>query len=473
MLKLSIKFMSVLLILGLNYSGLFAVGQALAYYFDNESSGGNSFSAASLDFSFTNFQVEHAIGLNEDFTFNSVLMNNGSLPFQYTYAVEKMSGNDNFCNALGLEAKLNGVKKHDNGLMAFAGGPETTLGTWRFEFELPYDAIGFSHGDICELDFVFKGWQMEMPSYGSGGFSDEERIRVILTANMIVLNEFLPKPDGIAYGFDFGNDSSDMPQGEWVEIYNNSDSAFDLAGWYIKDSLESDTNKIIITALNTYPASTVINGKSWLVVFMNKAVLNNTGDTVKLYDISNTLIDSYSYANPPDYCDIEPTPGDENSTTAIGSCADVPSNKSYARIPDGIGDWVDPVPTPGWMNSLYATAIPILTPSVQASVQENVLVEELVIEEDTTPTVEEISEPEPVVEEIAEEIIVEEEEIVEEIVETVTEEETVLVEEVVETVIEEEPVVEQLVEEVIETLVEEGGAIIEEEAPVVQEEINT
>jgi len=168
----------------------------------------------------------------------------------------------------------------------------------------------------------------------------------------IVLNEFLPDPDGEEYGFDFGDDSDYMPQGEWIEIYNNSDNSFDLAGWYIRNSLESDANKIVITNLNTVPASTVIGAKNWLVVYMNKAILNNMGDTVRLFDNSNRLIDLYVYTTDSDYCDIEPTPGDDNSTDTFGSCAGVPPNKSYARIPDGTDDWVDPIPTPGTPNKV-------------------------------------------------------------------------------------------------------------------------
>jgi len=32
----------------------------------------------------------------------------------------------------------------------------------------------------------------------------------------VVLNEFLPNPDGI-----FGDDGDDAPFGEWIELYNN------------------------------------------------------------------------------------------------------------------------------------------------------------------------------------------------------------------------------------------------------------
>ena len=37
---------------------------------------------------------------------------------------------------------------------------------------------------------------------------------------------------------------------------------------------------------------------------------------------------------------------------AVGTLGSVPADKSYARIPDGTGDWVDPIPTPGAPNVL-------------------------------------------------------------------------------------------------------------------------
>lgn len=339
------------LIVGLNAAGLLAVGETLAAFYDTEESTGNGFSAGSLDFSLTETDFDFSIGLTEEIDFSSILTTSGTIPFVYEVGAEKISGSDTFCDALDLEAELNGSEKHGDSLLALDVPAATTLGTWTFAITLPVGATGITHGEKCEVDFVFRAWQSEL-SYPEG-FNDEERINITFTSRMIVLNEFLPNPEDVEYGFDFGKDSSDMPQGEWVELYNNSDSSFDLAGWYIWDASGSETNKIFITGGNTSSTTTIIPAGGWLVVYMNKAVLNNTtGDTVKLYDGSSTLIDSHMYTLDPDYCDIEPTPGDENSTITTGDCGGVPPNKSYARIPDGIGGWVDPIPTPGGVNKL-------------------------------------------------------------------------------------------------------------------------
>ena len=90
---------------------------------------------------------------------------------------------------------------------------------------------------------------------------------------------------------------------------------------------------------------------------MNKAFLNNSGtETITLYNSSDVLVDSYSYTLPADFCNLKPTEGDTNdengSGTGTGCTSTMPTNKSYARIPDGTGSWVDPIPTPGEPNKM-------------------------------------------------------------------------------------------------------------------------
>ncbi len=165
----------------------------------------------------------------------------------------------------------------------------------------------------------------------------------------IVLNEFLPNPEGKQYGHDFGRDSDKMPKGEWVELYNNSNVSMDLTGWYIRTDSSGGGNKVEITASNTDLHTTVIEGNSWLVVYMNKALLSNRRGKVKFFNERNMLIDAYDYDNA-EFCDLEPTPGEENDESGTGDCSGVPGNKSFARIPDGVGAWIDPIPTPGREN---------------------------------------------------------------------------------------------------------------------------
>ena len=144
--------------------------------------------------------------------------------------------------------------------------------------------------------------------------------------NQIVINEFLPNPTG--------SDDAPMPLGEWVELYNLSGSAINVAGWTLYD--DSNSNPLVISSSNSDNngntadgGETIVPAHGYLVVYLNGAYsewLNNSGgDSVRLYSGtagSAPLRDSYSYAGA------------------------APENKSYARIPDGVGNFVDPIPTP-------------------------------------------------------------------------------------------------------------------------------
>jgi len=535
MKEISLKSTVLFLIICLNWLGLSTIGQTWAYFNDTENSTGNVYSAGFLDFSLINTDIEELIGveLGEDIEFLSIaIKTTGSFDIQYRARAEKMSGsNDDFCDALEMEVFHSQIS-HDDSLLSFNTATTTAFGTWAFEIELPFTSTHIPHGVECNVDLVFEGWQTDIEDYADGGFTDEERIHLRLTSRMIVLNEFLPYPDGEAYGFDFGNDSSTMPRGEWVELYNNSDSDVDLDGWYIKDA---DNNTIGITASSTDLASTIIPAGDWIVVYMNEAVLDNDGDTVNLFDANDTLIDSYSYSNH-DYCELEPTAGSENSYDASGgSCGDIPSNKSYARIPDGIGTWVDPIPTPGMMNIPEDENAVLVDPTPASSIIEEIIEEIMSIEEDEDSLYEEVEvlvideinvEQEPTMEENVEEvvediipvpeIIIEEQsvEAIELFVEEVVEEETVsefdsvdafeeivedileIVEDIipvpeiiieeqpieaielfVEEVVEEEPIEETVVEEVIEEepveeIVEQEQPVSEPEEVIIEEEEN-
>lgn len=350
------KCLVLALLIGMNWQGLWAVGETVAFFNDTEESAGNGFTAGKLDFSLDPTEIDEEINLGGSVSFSSDIVDTNNVAWKYTVEAEKISGSDDMCNALELAADVNGAAQYDGAFLLLHTEATSTIGMWDFDVSLPNDAPDVADGDTCEIDIVWRGWQAEIPTYEESGFSDEERISVTLTAREtsnqnVVLNEFLPNPNGFEYGFDFGEDHDDKPQGEWVELYNINSAPFDLTGWYIEDASGSAGNTIYITSANTDLATTTIGGTGWLVVYMNKAVLNNTGDTVKLFNADGELIDSHTYTSN-DYCDLEPTPGEPNDTEPSGDCGGVPPNKSYARIPDGVGEWVDPIPTPGGVNKL-------------------------------------------------------------------------------------------------------------------------
>ena len=194
----------------------------------------------------------------------------------------------------------------------------------------------------------------------------------------IVLNEFLPDPDMSANGLNFGDDNDSNPLGEWVELYNNGDEPIDVVGWYLADASGGLGNiQAVISGSNTDTGGTVIAAHGWLVVFMNKTTLGNSNaEEIHLFTVDDIEVDFVAYNNPSDYCEFDPTLGTSNPTSTstasgtpgLGPDADcsqtaVAPNKSYARIPDGTGDWVDPIPTPGAPNILDEESAAAMEPS--------------------------------------------------------------------------------------------------------------
>lgn len=306
------------------------INETFAYFNDSAIISENSFTAKTLDLSTSSSDLGK---VNLDATLNYSIINQGDLAFEYGMSVEVYDDSDiSFCNELNISIS----KDTDNLYTGNLTGLNFTKLIGGTEDNLTFIITDPGHnsvGKVCNFNFISKAWQ-ETLDY-SKGFTDIAYSKVVVYSNNvdfssfkgIVLNEFLPNPDGYQYGFDFGKDNSHMPQGEWVELYNNGDIDVNLTGWYLADKTPGNGNETPINTDHILVSSPIIPAHGWLVVYMNKQTYNNKGDTVRLFDPNNILIDSYSYE-------------------------DAPTNKSYARIPDGIGEWVDPIPTPGEPNIL-------------------------------------------------------------------------------------------------------------------------
>jgi len=92
----------------------------------------------------------------------------------------------------------------------------------------------------------------------------------------MIISEFLPNP--------IGKDQ----EGEWIELFNNSDNAVNLSGWQIKDaSGKTFTFKNQIIAPYEY---LVLDYKT------TKISLNNDSETLFLYDAKANLVDKAAFA---------------------------------------------------------------------------------------------------------------------------------------------------------------------------------
>jgi len=437
-----------------------------SYFVDIERSDNNEYSASILDLELdikNNFETDIFPGETKEKEISAI--NSGSLPFYYYILVDIYEANNPFCNSLQLNLNRNGVDIYNGLLVNFNVSniylANATSDNLVFSLSLPGGAGYFSN--TCEFNFLFTAQQGEFAGTNLGFDDDEIADNSITGAGQaIVLNEILPNPEGF--------DNQERLLGEWVELYNNSNSVIDLAGWYIEDD-SADGNRQTISNSNTLFNSTVIgpqgSGQEWLVLFMTGDILGNAMDTVSLYDNYNNLVDEYSYSLTVnnDGVDPEETPGDTN-TTIPGDVAVDNEGKSDARIPDGYGDWVDPVPTPGGINNidLYDREAIIELTDVSNPIAQTTPVETIVPMTVDDEPLAEAPEEDPVATSqdasSTEETITEDPVVVQEITEppyaeASEGEESVVQEPIEEPLIEEDSVEEPVVQESVEPLTEE------------------
>jgi len=97
------------------------------------------------------------------------------------------------------------------------------------------------------------------------------------TPGKVYLNEILPNP----------KDGSD---GEYIEIANDGNEAVDLAGWHLKDASKSKGYQ--------FKEHTIISPGEYLAIYRpdSKIALNNSDESVYLYDPNGKIASSVSFA---------------------------------------------------------------------------------------------------------------------------------------------------------------------------------
>lgn len=407
----------------------------VAFYSDMEKIDNQNFTAAELRFASLPEEPDQQYFspvLDQEYVFD--------LPTAFTASSTKalyditssIGGDADFCASLRITAEgyLGSISA---GAPYFETEPLTSGASW--QVKLGYDIVStnFAHGAKCDVTLTVEGWQENMTK-ATAGYRDTYSMTVPIVAQMVVLNEVLAKPTP-------GED-------EFIELYNHSDYPVDVAGFNITELTAggNTTNHIIrsislgSTDMVAYDGSgnTIVPAHGFLALRYsgNTSYLNDTGDTITLLDTDNINLDTYTFI------------------TAV-------TNKSDARIPDGIGAWVDPVPTPNEPNILTGEEITEIIPEALVA---DVLGEEIIVIE-----VEVASGTEPIITEGGE-ILPEEGEneagndVVDETDETVSVEEVLPA---LEPVIEEEVIEPETVEEEIaEEEESEQEEVVEEEEEV-------
>ena len=146
--------------------------------------------------------------------------------------------------------------------------------------------------------------------------AQQENLNPAICGEDVFVSEFLPNP--------LGKDSNN----EWIEIMNSSGSKCSLYGWQVDDR-EGGSDPYTITSLELIPSGGYILLPSW----KTKINLNNSEDSVRLFNESKEKIDEISYK-------------------------DSPSNKSYMLDPDTNEFLWTSNPTPLMENVLVETTKP-------------------------------------------------------------------------------------------------------------------
>lgn len=136
------------------------------------------------------------------------------------------------------------------------------------------------------------------------------------------LNEILADP-----GTDWNGDGTvDSKLDEWVEIINTGTAAVDLTKYRISDATANTSYRFALSGtlapgqVKVYFGSDVVAWQAANGVSQLGLSLNNSGDTVFLYDVTGNspdVADSYTYA-----------------------AAEVLNDRSTGRMPNGTGKWV-------------------------------------------------------------------------------------------------------------------------------------
>jgi hypothetical protein len=165
------------------------------------------------------------------------------------------------------------------------------------------------------------------------------------TSAQIYINEFCASNSAGLKDPDYNNDA------DWIEIYNNGNTAVNLAGFYLTDNLSKPTKWKIPTGVQIaahgyvlFWADTMNTGRH------TNFALSASGEQIGLSDKSGKLIDSVLYG-------IQNTDlynyGAGSITVLDSTLLGIPDpNMSMGRKPDGSSDWVFfTIPTPGASNS--------------------------------------------------------------------------------------------------------------------------
>jgi len=229
-----LKITVILLIVGLNWTGLSVVIETLGFLNDTEDSAQNIFAASTLDFSLDSPPDFSPIIIpNATSSRDISVLNDGILDFDYK--VEATNTVGVLCDHLDLEAKLNGTSTFNGALTDFdynVGGFATTTRDWQFIATLTSNDPSLQN-QTCVFDFVFDGVQI-----GGAGFYDQEII-----PNTVRSGKWIIKQGDVVINELMWMGSYRNADDEWLELRNMTDSDINISSWQLTKLVGFGTNK--------------------------------------------------------------------------------------------------------------------------------------------------------------------------------------------------------------------------------------
>jgi len=343
------RAVSATLIATVIFMGLNGVGSTVSFYNDIESSTENTFEAGSVDFSLgvsgwqaTTTAVSMPPG---DITMKEVTVFPGdSNPFQYYATSTNITGDSDFCNGLLATARIEGVEMYNGPLVTLLTATTTTLDSWEFTYTT---GTADFQNRVCDFDIDYNSWQTRhnYPSFENGGFNDTEKVENHLASWGFRINKVY---------YDVALDRGTEGDNEWVEIYNQTNTALDISGWQICDNFSCDTlpatplipalKYAVIVATSTTATSTTVSGLLPAFWYLPSEVtkinidspigngLANGGDRLILKRPDGVVIDAMNWQ-------------DDTGVWNPGA-VDVVEGNVLARVPSGYdtdhaSDWIE------------------------------------------------------------------------------------------------------------------------------------
>ncbi|HNO77622.1 MAG TPA: lamin tail domain-containing protein [Phycisphaerae bacterium] len=138
-----------------------------------------------------------------------------------------MDGTDNTRPFFGLLLYLVKTLPQNGSLYAVAASnhlitPADVSGNGYLMPMIPFDLVRYENNGTCGMDsFTFSTFDGILES-------DPVTVEFFVQCGDVVITEIMYNPDSV---------ENNPSEAEWVEIYNNTDSPIDLAGWYLADDV--------------------------------------------------------------------------------------------------------------------------------------------------------------------------------------------------------------------------------------------